>query len=411
MKIVINKRNVDQLPFSKSGSKVYLDTSLSGFGVRIGQKTKTFYAEKRVDGKPVRVTLGRFPVLSVEEARKKAMGVLSELADGKNVNTEKKSQKEERLREKTTLAEALGMFLERRPLKPRTVRDYRGGMERHLSDWLETPLLEITSEMVVQRHRRITKKSGEAQANQVMRGLRSLINFALAHYPEDQLKDMTNPVLALTRTRTWHPSRRRMTVIPKAYLGRWMGTVLEVREMLPTTIGKTICDYLVFCLLTGLRRNEASQLKWENVDLIGGFVTIPDTKNRMPHRLPLSVFLWDMLKRRKLERVNEYVFQSREDGSGYLVTPQKTMNIIAERCGITFCIHDLRRTFASMAEGLGINGYTLKRLLNHRIQQDVTGGYIVAGYDTEGLREPMQRITDFVLNEYHSSKLRPAPSI
>ena len=57
--------------------------------------------------------------------------------------------------------------------------------------------------------------------------------------------------------------------------------------------------------------------------------------------------------------------------------------------------HDLRRTSATIAESLDIPAYALKRLMNHKTQGDVTGGYLVI--TTERLRIPMERIEDFVL--------------
>jgi hypothetical protein len=39
--------------------------------------------------------------------------------------------------------------------------------------------------------------------------------------------------------------------------------------------------------------------------------------------------------------------------------------------------------------------YALKRLLNHRANSDVTGGYIVV--DAERLRGPVQRVADRIL--------------
>jgi integrase len=58
-------------------------------------------------------------------------------------------------------------------------------------------------------------------------------------------------------------------------------------------------------------------------------------------------------------------------------------------------LHDLRRTFITVAEGMDISTYTLKRLLNHKDRRDVTAGYIVL--NVERLREPMQRIATFIL--------------
>ncbi|CAH1904754.1 hypothetical protein NTGHW29_360083 [Candidatus Nitrotoga sp. HW29] len=63
--------------------------------------------------------------------------------------------------------------------------------------------------------------------------------------------------------------------------------------------------------------------------------------------------------------------------------------------GVTFTIHDLRRTFITIAESQDISAYALKRLLNHKMNNDVTAGYIIN--DVERLREPMQKITSYLL--------------
>lgn len=63
--------------------------------------------------------------------------------------------------------------------------------------------------------------------------------------------------------------------------------------------------------------------------------------------------------------------------------------------GVSFTVHDLRRTFITVAESLDIPAYALKRLLNHKMMNDVTAGYIML--DIERLRAPMQMITDHLL--------------
>lgn len=63
--------------------------------------------------------------------------------------------------------------------------------------------------------------------------------------------------------------------------------------------------------------------------------------------------------------------------------------------GVAFSLHDMRRTFITIAESLDIPTYALKRLLNHRTDGDVTGGYIVMGVDR--LRGPVERIAEKIL--------------
>jgi hypothetical protein len=59
--------------------------------------------------------------------------------------------------------------------------------------------------------------------------------------------------------------------------------------------------------------------------------------------------------------------------------------------------HDLRRTYATLAESIGVGGYTLKRLLNHRTRRtnDVTAGYVILSADE--LQEPAKRVEQSIL--------------
>ncbi len=79
------------------------------------------------------------------------------------------------------------------------------------------------------------------------------------------------------------------------------------------------------------------------------------------------------------------------------------MDQVTRTSGVDFTLHDLRRRILTIAESLDVPHYALKRLANHRDSSDVTAGHIVA--DVERLREPMQRITDFILE--HVGKASP----
>jgi integrase len=157
---------------------------------------------------------------------------------------------------------------------------------------------------------------------------------------------------------------------------------------------ETIRDYLLLVQFTGLRKEEAACLAWSNIDLRAKTLTVKDTKNHLDHILPLSDLLFDMLQRRKVEAVNEYVFHG-ANGVGRIVEQRKQMIRVTEESGVSFIIHDLRRTFITIAESLDISSYALKRLLNHKMNNDITAGYIIN--DVERLRAPMQKITDHLL--------------
>lgn len=100
------------------------------------------------------------------------------------------------------------------------------------------------------------------------------------------------------------------------------------------------------------------------------------------------------MQQREVNAVNNYVFQ-RSDGEGHITEQRKQMAKVIKESGITFTIHDLRRTFMTIAESLDISAYAVKRLANHKMNNDITAGYIIA--DVERLRDPMQKITDYIL--------------
>jgi integrase len=295
-----------------------------------------------------------------------------------------------------TLQEVLERYLSTRNLKPNTRRTYTYILPRCLGDWMDLPVTAITREMVEKRHqelRRPTRQgtSGEAQANTVMHVLGSLLNFAAANYEiEGKPIILVNPIKRLSNNRQWYQERRRQTMIPDHKLADWYKAVTSLRH-------KTVKDYLLFLLFTGLRRNEAGTLRWDDIDFQAKVLTIRAevSKNNKEHRLPLSDFLEALLKERYHEKgPSAFVFPGR-GGKGHIVDSHHVISGVANEAKCPFMLHDLRRTFLTMAELLGFSYVILKKLANHSGRNDTTFGYIVV--DTERLRDPMQRITNELL--------------
>lgn len=192
-----------------------------------------------------------------------------------------------------------------------------------------------------------------------MRVLRALFNFAAGQYEDAAGRSLIpeNPVNRLSQTRAWYRIERRQTFIKSHEIAPWY----DALNQLPNT---TLKDYLLLILLTRLRRQEAAQLKWEQVDLTAKTLTIIETKNNEPHTLPLSDYLYTLLESRKKDHINAYVFPG-PGAAGHIIEPRKLMAKVTEISNIQFTVHDLRRTFITIAESLDISAYALKRLLNH----------------------------------------------
>jgi integrase len=281
-------------------------------------------------------------------------------------------------------------------LKASTLHDYRRIVFGDLKDWLNRPIGQISKDAVATRHRCLGERS-HARANNAMRVLRALFNFARGQYEDAEGRSLflENPVSRPSHTRAWYPDTRRRTVISRTQLAPWLQAVIALKGDASDEHATTVADYLLLLLFTGMRRTEGMTLTWNDVDLAERTLLISETKNKEPLKLPLSDFIYTLLKDRQEAAVTPYVFPG--DGEyGHLIEPRKQMRKVIKASGVTFTLHDLRRTFITAAEGLDISMYAIKRLVNHKMNGDVTAGYIVP--DAERLRVPMQQITDYLLS-------------
>lgn len=391
----LTKSFVEKLPFEQSGQAFYRDVDLKGFALRVGTSSKTYIAESKLHGKTIRKSIAKHNVISVDEARIRAKKILANISEGKNPHDVEKARKAKLV----TLEEVLESYLELRTnLKKSSVQDYRQTLNAYLGDWMNKPIIEITKDMVEARFRKLSKFS-PSRANKTMRNLRAILNYAIVKYEDNNGESFLrqNPVNRLTQLRAWHREERRITVIKPYDLAPWYKAVMNLTNDSIAPNREVVRDFLLLLIFTGLRRSEAAKLTWNRIDLKDRTMIITDTKNHKDHTLPLTDFLYDLLSKRKASAQTQYVFPN-EMNTGHLVDPKKQIKKVVDESGVKFSCHDLRRTFITIAESLDISAYALKRLLNHKMTNDVTAGYIIT--DVERLRVPMQKITDFITGQF-----------
>jgi len=381
----LTKSAVDKLAFTEKGQVFHWDDELPGFGLYIGTKSKTWCVQQRIGNKTKRVVLGKYPTMTAEQARNAAKKSIGELAAGIDVVKEKR----EKAIKAVTLGEVFASFLDARQLKPKTVRDYNGVMNNIYPDWQKLPITDITRDAVERRHKKIGEERGEAYANLGSRTLRSVLNYAGAKYETGKGLSILpeNPVKRISQTRGWYKVQRRTGHLKPHQLAQWFDAVLNIDN-------DTIRDYLIFVLLTGTRKDESAKLQWTDIDLADNSYVLRDPKNGRPMPLPLSDYLAAMLAKRKANSSSPFVFPG-EGVRGYLVEPKRQIAKIVGKTAVPFAMHDLRRTFVTLAESLDISAYSVKALVNHKQGDDVTSGYVQLS--VERLRPPMQAITDFML--------------
>jgi integrase len=349
--------------------------------------------------------------MSLEFARKQACIMLGDIAKGNDPKTGKRINN----RGDITLRQVLQKFLEIKPIRKDTKLNYHYAINKHLNDWLDLPINSITKDMVEQRHQQLTVApnrlgtSGRGRANNALKKLSALINFANDRFcTDDEPLVKINPVTRLTLNRSWHRIYPRQGIIADSRLSDWYRAVRTLQN-------EVARDFLLFLLLTGMRFGETRKLKWSYVDFENKILTVPReiTKSDREHKLPLSDFLISLLRKRHVYRNgSEWVFQSARRGHKHLSAGVGIVRRVRAKSGIKFTYHDLRRTFLTMGEKLDVPAYTLKRLVNHSVSNDMTGRYLVL--DIEWLRHHMSAITNSFLDllgineEIEKIKLNPA---
>ena len=418
----LTDKSIAKLPApDPSGQQTfYWDENQTGFGILVSGKTKvkSYIAKGQLGGKGVLKTLGRVGVLTQAEARQAARELFRDLGAGVHPHHKKVSS--------LTLGETLAMYLESNDLGPRTKISYSDLVARYFGGWVDTKLRDISREMVEARHLSIASEveakhrklaeqhvslhldrvrkterawpeaaaahrakaerakqrkpfSGRASANGAMRVLRAVYNYAL-----DKTADLPpNPVRL---KRQWNKIKPRERIVSNDDMAKFYDAV----SRLPSPIGR---DYLLLVMFTGLRRREASALRWSDVDFKAKTLSIPADRNKAGRKLdlPLTDYVHDLLVARRAIGRTEFVFHA-DSKSGHMEMPNHHLALVADTCGVKVSVHDLRRTFMTVAESCDISPMALKALVNHSQGKDVTSGYVQIV--VERLREPAQRVTD-----------------
>ncbi|MFW5453761.1 tyrosine-type recombinase/integrase [Thioalkalivibrio sulfidiphilus] len=391
----LNATTIKSILPPETGYSLIWDDDLQGFGLRVTAKGgKSYIVQAKIHGKTVRHTLGKHGVLTAEEYRKRAKTKLGQMAEGRNPVAEKRRKKALSV----TLTDVTDAYLESRrtrtgkPLKDRTKKDVRYHLEGTFSDWKDKPVAEITRDMVLSKYRSRCKTS-VAQANQAMRVLSALLNYAAATYrtPEGTRIIQDNPTEVLRDANVLRAVAPKKSMVPLDRVGEWWSTVQAMRaDPALTPASRSAADLVALLAVTGLRLGEARSIRWDQVD--GASLHLVDTKNRTDVRLPLSALALEIIQTRKNK--TPFVFPARS-GKGHLKDCRGQLMILTEKTGVEVTAHDLRRTFRAVAAKVGVELWRTKALMNHKQDNDITLSHYADLSDVRDLKPEADRIADY----------------
>lgn len=320
--------------------RILRDRMLSGFGVRLNARKRTFLVATSVRGQQFRMMLGHWPLMSVEEARVQALEVLRECRAGRMPSRPAAT-------ELPTMREALAAYCEAKSIKPSSRKRYDSLMRTHFGDWLDRSVQDLGSRAFAEHCHAFSQAKGAALV-EVGRGIVG----ALVKYLNAVHGLSLEAPFAKLAAAGLMPDRAqpRARVLQMGDLPTWKVAVDK--------LGEKQRDFLYLTLYTGLRRNECRELRREQIDLAKGVLSLPDTKNGKPHSLPITPLMREILERRceGLDDQDElFAGVSAEHLSG-----------MAMRAGAPrFMLHDLRKLVATVGERIGLSSAVMRRILNH----------------------------------------------
>jgi integrase len=206
----------------------------------------------------------------------------------------------------------------------------------------------------------------------------SVFNYAR----KERLTSLPNPAALLSE----HGIESRDRFLQPDELPRFFAAVAE----------SPLRDFFLLALLTGARRSNLQEMKWQDICLDDAVWRISNTNNETPQNVTLAPEAVEVLRERwDARRLGDtFVFPGPRK-SGHLTEPKKAFASVLARAGIdNLRIHDLRRTLGSWQARQGASMAIIGKSLNHKSQQTTA---IHARLDLDPVRQSVNSATAAML--------------
>ncbi len=326
---------------------------------------KSWALRYRFAGKPAKLTLGKWPIMGIAEARTAAGDALQEVEHGRNPNAAKKAAKadakEAALTERDKIKTLVADFDKRHLSKLRSGALVRRSMDKYVvAKWGDRDIGEITRRDIVDLLDGIADDGHGVMANRIRAYLSKFFGWAV-----DRDIIAASPAIGL-KVSVKETARERVLSDDEI---RWLWAACD-------KAGYPFGPFTRLLLLTGQRRNEVSEMTRAEIE--GDLWSLPPerVKNGRAHDVPLSTAAADVLASVPRIAGSDYVFTTtgKTSISGFARGRDNLVKAMAEIASkerdepveishLTY--HDLRRTCATGLARLGIPVRVTEAVLNH----------------------------------------------
>lgn len=333
-----------------------------GFGLRLQGNGKTWIVSYRPVGHgrnthARRYKLGTLQTLpSATEARRLARAVLGAVAEGRDPAAERAAMKR---RERARLRDALDAY--EQSLKARGYvnrKQVMSVLRRNFKPLLDRDVEQITAQQILEIPAAYEAERPGAAADFINRA-RGFFNWTKTK----RSLISQNPLAGYRRERATRHER-----IKQQEYGRVLSREELASLWLEASRDHPFDRLVRFLILTGCRRSEASLFDrgWLDRNEAGPIYRIPKAvaKSGRDHDLPLTPTLSWLLDACPVMAGSSLFFPSTKTG-GPMSGWSKAVKGLTKRAKIAFSLHDLRRTFRSGLDELGVESDIAELCLAH----------------------------------------------
>lgn len=379
-----NALNLTEASVRDAAPGEHIDTKVPYLRLYVTAKSKQrsfgVYEWSPVKKYAVRKTLGKWPAMTVEAARKLAPIEVEKILAGE-IKAPPEAPKE------STLGELVRDYTLR--CKERGARCYdwiESTLERGCKDWWTKPLSAIRKTDIERLHANIAANRGKTVAAQTVKALRTIFNFAIDNEDEPYSGKNTARAVKLPKEQ---PRQRVLS----AEETRKVMAALDWDGFYPW-----VRPYFKLLLLTGVRKMNLASAEWSEFDLERGVWTIPaeKSKNKKTMEIILRPEAVEILKER-LDLDPVHVFASRKRGTsgGHMKDAGPVWKKVLGRAGISSrtTVHDIRRTYGSTLVNAGVPITVVAKAMGHEDARTTMKHY--AHVQSATVRDALMRVGAF----------------
>jgi integrase len=349
MKQMLTTKSLDAMPPASIKRYEVRDQKVNGLHVRVSTTgAKVFYTMVRPNGSRKRIKIGPYPVVSLADARRKAMEIARDVELGEFDKTS-----DVPVETAPTLGEAIPEFIELYA-KPRNKDWKRTKSVLHKFDRLRNrPIDQIKRQEVSKVLDGIIANGTPMRANRALSAIKKLMNWYVMR------GDIETSPVALLRPPTPEIPRDRV-LNDDEVRAMWLQSEKEDYPFGP---------FLKLLMMTGQRRTEVAAMRWSELNLAEGIWELPASrvKNARLHIVPLPPQAVDLLRSMSRFLDSDFVFTTtgRSAISGFGRLKERVDAAMPDGTP-DWRFHDFRRTASTGMAKLGVLPHVIDAVTNHK---------------------------------------------